>query len=257
MKLNFCIAGVQKCGTTALHSFLSEHPKVSFGTGKETHFFDNERINWAKPNYKLLQAHFKNEPEENMYGDATPVYTFWPNSMARLFNCNPDMKIIICLRDPVIRAFSHWKMSREQGHEKLDFSTAIRDGRDRLVNTPRTSRAWRKFSYVERGFYEAQLQEVFRWFSRNQVLVIQTKELKSEHAKTLDRVCDFLGLNRFVSYPASQDIRYRESTDPTQLGQSDRAYLTELYREDQLKTKQLLTSHRDDDQSDQKLRVSA
>ena len=39
-KLGFMIVGAQKCGTVALHRFLSRHPEIGMSSRKEVHLFD-------------------------------------------------------------------------------------------------------------------------------------------------------------------------------------------------------------------------
>ena len=51
-QISFLVAGVQKAGTTALHSYLQSHPGLFLPDTKELHFFNNENIDWAKPNYE-------------------------------------------------------------------------------------------------------------------------------------------------------------------------------------------------------------
>ena len=53
-RIDFIIAGVQKGGTTALHTFLSQHPQIFLPQRKELHFFDNERLKWSCPDYTSL-----------------------------------------------------------------------------------------------------------------------------------------------------------------------------------------------------------
>ncbi|MGP3699493.1 hypothetical protein [Rhodobacter sp. NSM] len=75
------------------------------------------------------------------------------------------MCLILPLRDPVERAHSHWRMEVARGNESLSFSEAIREGRARVARNGRV------FTYVERGFYGAQLERLETCFPREQVSV--------------------------------------------------------------------------------------
>jgi len=57
-RLDFVVAGAQKSGTTALHYFLSKHPDICMGDQQEIHFFDNDAMFVAEPNYDELHKHY-------------------------------------------------------------------------------------------------------------------------------------------------------------------------------------------------------
>src|ERR1700761_3269521 len=127
-RVSFLVAGVQKGGTTALFDYLGDEPGLSLAREKELHFFDDESQDWAAPNtaaYHAAFAPFDGRPR----GEATPIYVYWPNSLARIRAYNPAMKLIVVLRDPVQRAWSHWRMEFARGVETRPFAWCIRQGR--------------------------------------------------------------------------------------------------------------------------------
>ena len=128
-KLDFLIAGTQKGGTTALHNYLKQNPDVFLSEKKELHFFDNETIDWQNPPYEKYHDAFKTASSRQKIGEATPIYTFWPDALARISKYNKDIKLIICLRNPTERAYSHWRMETSRQEEDLPFNLAIRHGR--------------------------------------------------------------------------------------------------------------------------------
>src|SRR5438128_3640412 len=115
--VTFVIAGVQKGGTTALYEYLAEMGDVGLSRQKETHFFDDETLDWARPDYARYHAMF-DAPEGRPCGEATPIYSYWPNALERIAAYNPAMKLILLLRDPVARAWSHWRMEYARGAER-------------------------------------------------------------------------------------------------------------------------------------------
>ena len=107
-KLGFVIAGAQKAGTTTLDHLLRTHPQVLMASVKETHFFDDETLDWRRPDYAVLDAFYPATPGR-LRGEATPITLFWRPALDRLHRYDPDARIVLSLRDPVQRACSHWR----------------------------------------------------------------------------------------------------------------------------------------------------
>ena len=197
-KLDFMIVGAQKSGTTALSSFLSEHEGIVISNPKELHLFDTEGISESvdaiQARYELAFSH--QDLNEQLLCEATPIYMYLPRIISQLRGYNPRLKIIAILRNPVERAYSHYLMERERGNENLPFWLALLLEKWRLKNdsAPRSKdSAHRRWSYMDRGFYSRQLEEIFKSFPQNQVLVISNESLKGNHDQTLNQVFDFLG----------------------------------------------------------------
>lgn len=229
-KISFTIAGAQKCGTTALDAYLRRHPSLSMGREKESHFFDRESgVNWRSPDYDVLYQLYDHDAGR-LRGESTPVTLFWTPAQYRILAYNPDMKFIILLRDPAERAFSHWKMKRGLGQDPLLFSTAIREGRVRMLDEGAQSTAARWFSYVERGFYARQLKHLASLFGWQRLLVLRQDALSARPEAALAQVTDFLGV---APLPVAQEERRNVSPDAEdRIGDEDRAYLNALYRDD-------------------------
>jgi hypothetical protein len=101
----FLIAGVQKGGTTALFDYLRDHPQLNLAPEKEVHFFDDEAQDWSAPDYDAFHARFAPAGPGRISGEATPIYTYWPDSLERIRAYNPEMKLILLFRDPIARAW--------------------------------------------------------------------------------------------------------------------------------------------------------
>lgn len=230
--LDFLVAGVQKGGTTALWHFLRQHPQIQLPCKKELHFFDNEKIDWSNPPYDELADSAGPPQTAKLTGEATPIYTYWPPSAKRIHSYNPDIKLIVTLRDPVMRAFSHWRMERARGNETLPFSEAIRSGRSRVSESGLFGGCHRIFSYVERGFYAAQINRILDLFGKEQVLIVRHSDLKSCRDKVLDDICDFLGVGPFSSYPSDEVIFSHAGANADEVGEFDAAYLRSVYHDD-------------------------
>lgn len=226
-RVNFVVVGVQKGGTSALFHFLSQHPGIVVPRCKELHFFDDERRNWGRPAYADYHRHFDHRGD-GLRGEATPSYIWWPNALERLARYNPEVRIIAMFRDPVTRAHAHWRMNRQRGVEPLDFSAAIRAGLCRIAGGLEAEQALRRYSYLDRGFYAAQVDRLFALFSREQVLLLRQEDLELDHDGTLARVFAFLGLPNHP-VPAS---RVFEGKARVPLADAEAAFLSTVYEAD-------------------------
>ena len=120
-KPNFFCIGAQKCGTTSLFNLLVEHEDIFLPSVKEDHFFDvDERFNKGLDWY--LDQYFKDANNEKIVGSITPDYLFFNKCPKRIFNLlGKDIKLIIILRNPVDRAYSHYLMSKRRVMKNLIF----------------------------------------------------------------------------------------------------------------------------------------
>lgn len=230
-RVDFIIAGVQKGGTTALFDYLSDEPGFALPHVKEVHFFDDETQDWDRPDYAAYHAHWPAPVDGRPRGEATPIYVYWPNSLERIRAYNPAMKLIVLLRDPVQRAWSHWRMEYARGAETQPFAWCIREGRQRLFDAD----PWghhREYSYVERGFYGEQMERVFDLFPREQVLVLKAEDLRRAPGPVLARVRGFVGAPAGEA-PAPREVHVgREMAYPSALTEADVAFLRRLYAQD-------------------------
>ena len=243
-RVSFVIAGAQKGGTTALFDYLSEAPDLSMSREKEVHFFDDDTRDWGRPDYGPYHAHFA-DADGRPRGEATPIYLYWPGSLERICAYNPAMKLIVLLRDPVARAWSHWRMEYARGAETHPFAWCIRQGRQRLFEaeppgtTPWGAAPWgfhREFSYVERGFYGGQVEHALSHFPREQLLVLRSEDLRADPAATLASVRRFLGLKAGAApipravHVGRQDFDYGADLSAADVDLLNRVYARDLER---------------------------
>lgn len=226
-RVDFIIPGFQKAGTTALFDHLGDLPGVALSTTKEVHFFDDESIDWARPDYGAYEAQFASI-EGAVVGEATPIYLYWPNALQRIAAYNAAMRLIVMLRDPVERAWSQWRMETSRGVEREPFSWCIRQGRQRLF----ASEPWghhREFSYVERGFYAEQVARLFEHFPRDQVLFLKADDLRTDPNTVLASICAFLGA---PAPPPTTPRAIHVGQEMDGLQPADIAHLREIYARD-------------------------
>ena len=224
-RVGFLIAGVQKAGTTALFDYLTEVPGLELPSAKEAHFFDEEEnVDWAAPDYARYHGLFSDP--DRLWGEATPIYVYWPNALERIRAYNPAMKLILLFRDPVERAWSHWKMEYARGKETEPFAWCIRDGRARMAEGTPYPGFHRVFSYVERGFYGRQLARLLTLFPRDQLLLLSSDALSRDPTGTIESVYAFLGLRAPSREIAPRISRPAANIDyPATLSDSDVIFL--------------------------------
>jgi len=235
-KLDFIIAGAQKAGTSALADFLETHPKIKMPHKDELHttvqparhfFDDEERFAKSEIDYAPLQRGCVRKRKSILLGSCTPIYIYWKSAMERIWNYNSKIKLLILLRNPAERAFSHWNMQRDRHLESLDFLDAVQEEKNRARDAMPFQ--LRKFSYVDRGFYAAQIERVFRYFPREQVKVIKFEHFRREARKTLDAVCNFIGIEPLQNL---NNVETGSTPYLRKMTRSEREYLVELYKSD-------------------------
>lgn len=224
MKVDIIIAGTQKCGTTALFTFLSSHPKVIGSNKKEINYF-NFDSNYEKGE-SFYHSFFK--PKSALtrlrgyrYIESTPAYASAMNAeknAARIKSYNPKAKIIIMVRNPIMRAFSAWKMYQKralEGNKDWFVNRFIKMNQhyDHIVR--RTDEEYQNFynyliheSECERketpieapvllhGHYWRGITVFRKYFGAN-VLVVKNEDLLANTTGELQVVADFLGLSQF------------------------------------------------------------
>jgi len=230
--IDFFIAGVQKGGTTALDHYLRQHSRIQMASVKEAHHFDDEaRIDWSNPHHDGLHGLFDWSVPGVIRGESTPIYSYWPRSLERIAQYNPRAKLVVALRHPTFRAFSHWRMEAKRGYDTLSFEDAIADrGRQRVREAPEGSH--RVFSYIERGFYREQIRRIFELYPRSQVHFFRTDDLWNSTAETLGHIERFLQLEAQLGQRAKQD--YVVPIETLSLGQMSapvRCALDDIFRE--------------------------
>ena len=212
MLVDFFIAGAQKSGTTAVYRAMTNVNGLDMSAIKEPHFFDDDRRDWTRPSYVELHRHFEPVSKAAVRGEATPIYAYWPKSIERIRAYNPRANIVLILRHPVERAFSHWHHETRLQREKLDFAACVSpEGRSRVRESP--DGVHRIHSYVERGFYSRQIHRIRSHFPDSQILLITTDELWSNPTEVGRKLGDLLKVDVSLKLPRAQLLPNRPPMD--------------------------------------------
>jgi len=215
---DFLVVGAKRAGTTTLYRYLVEHPGVEPARMfKGTHYFDvryDQPFSWYRSCFRVRG------PRQRLTGEASPYYMFHPLAPERIAQRLPDVRLIVILRNPIDRAFSHWLYEVRNGNEPLSFEDAITaepariaGELERMVEQPGyESYAVRHHTYLSRSRYGEQLERLYSVISPERVLVLQTERMGEDPAAEMQRAWDFLGLT--VHRPTPLRLDAAPAADP-------------------------------------------
>ena len=209
---DYYIIGVAKCGTSSLYETLIQHPSVQPAVTKETHFFDryyDRGISWYKVCFpfkfqKFIAKFFLRK--NFITGEATPRYIEHPYTAEKILKITPNSKLIVILRNPIDRAYSHWNMNYQGGEkEDLPFEKAIEQERIRIEgeyekmkkNTNYYARQFYRYSYLDRSTYVKYVEKWMKFFPKNQILILKSEDFFSNPQQVFDRICHFLNISQY------------------------------------------------------------
>ena len=171
-----CI-GAQRCGTTSLRTYLNAHPQIS-SYGGETNFFTQhfrKGVTW----YESVLGNGE------IRGEKTPEYIVCPYVPKRIKATCPNVKLIVMLRNPVDRIQSHFRLATHLNNERKPFEKAYRGG----IGLRRPG--W--YSYLRRGHYAEQLEHWFKFFPREQFLIVHSERFFEDTDTVYQEILEFLG----------------------------------------------------------------
>jgi len=190
---NFLVIGAPRCGTTWIDENLRRHPDIYMPAKKELHFFDRH--------YGLgiehYEASFAGWNGEKAVGEATPdylhgLYASHGQDVAALIAKHlPGVKLIVSLRNPVDRAYSHFLNVKAKHEHNLDltFEEKLRKVRGGA-------------EIIREGFYAEHLSRYYALFPRESILVLLYDELVADPKAFLERIYRFLEVDPSFDSPA-------------------------------------------------------
>jgi len=233
-KIDFIIIGAQRCGTTSLFKNLISHYLITGPTHKEIHYFDinfSKGIDWYFKQFPSISKNF-DEKQKPIIGESSPYYIFHPLAAKRTSEVFPDVKLIVLLRNPVDRAYSHYNHAIRQGNETLSFEEAIKAepqrlmGQEKIIIDGGYSPIHRRLSYLSRGIYVDQLKVWRRFFTKDQFLILKSEDFYENHKSTLNQVFQFLNLPAFEI----KDFKKYQSFNYPDMKEETRKFLIDFFK---------------------------
>lgn len=225
-KANLFLVGAMKAGTTSLLEMMSAHPQIQVSPIKEPNYFVDDMpatlyapatkidLNdyFSKPQLDPMHiAHVKDlDQYQKLFAganaryrmDSSTAYLAAPESARTIHSYNAEARIIIILRDPLQRSYSHFNMAVGLGRESGDFEAAMRED---LLDFETGVLAWH--SYLGMSLYKEQVKRYTELFQH--VLILDFEAFVSDPKTTLDQVADFLELDSFPGHETSHKNKNR------------------------------------------------
>lgn len=210
MRVDFFIVGAPKAGTSSLYHYLNEHPQIEMSSQKETDYFSDAAIQkqgmyYGKNRIDTEEKYnrlFNTQKKDVIFGEGSVSYLFYPTVAQDIKAYNSMAKIIIMLRNPIDRAFSHYLMDYRLGLVSDSF-------KDIINKTSKHKNAHLFYQqYIKVGEYTTQLKRYFDVFDKESILLIDYEDFKSDVAGTVGLAYSFLK----VSTEFSADVNKKHNT---------------------------------------------
>ncbi len=229
---DFIIIGAAKCGTTSLFYYLKQHPDIKTSYVKEVKFFNKNNYYLGFKRYRsffpsLFFKYFYKYILKRKFitGEGSSDYLRHPIVAKRIYSLLPKVKLIILLRNPVDRAYSHYNMNVRFNLDKLSFEEAIekehellKGGIDRiLIDKHYKKFKFNRFFYLLRGIYLNQIKFWFRYFPKEQILILKSEDFFDHPPDILKKIFKFLEIPnwRLFKYNKWKKANYQKMDDKT------------------------------------------
>jgi lipopolysaccharide transport system ATP-binding protein len=218
--------GTMKSGSSWIWEQLRCHPDVRIPkdrgrTRKELHFFDV--FDYTSRRY--LKA-FGRISKKYSTGEYTPSYICFPHAPIIIKEWCPDVKLFTVFRNPVDRAFSHYKDHLQR--KKIPLGSSFRESFDNDY-PPRLPKY---VSIKAKGMYADQLEYWYQFFPKEQIKVMFYEDLVKEPIPFIQDLYKWLGINDTI-VPKHYDMRivktYNKIYKDMKIKEEDRLYVQEYY----------------------------
>jgi hypothetical protein len=217
MSPNFLIVGPPKCASTSLHFYFDQHPQIFVPAIKETNFFTRD----YEKGIPFYEKYFSNAGKAKAIGEATPAYCFLPFACDRIKFHYPDIKLILCIRNPIERAFSHWLMLWARGTERAGFREAVEINYKQLsfmdfagnkgaelwnerTQNINKGEKWPRI-YLQPGMYGDMIKRLQAQFGQKQLYYYFMDDLKKDFDSTLKKIFAFIEVDNSFQIPERRE----------------------------------------------------
>jgi hypothetical protein len=211
VKPTFMCIGVQKAGTTSLINYMNEHPNI-YMRKRESHFFDKPKEN----NQMDIEEYEKMfETDKTIVGEKTPSYCFLQYAIDRIYVYNPNIKLILILREPISRAYSQYNMEVQRHNKDNQFNkTNIMCEMKKELHVKLSDVKKNGNYFIIRGFYDEIIEYILSKFKKEQFLICISEEIRENKQKYYNEIFDFLGAERLDNIRTDMDTHIRKYTKP-------------------------------------------
>jgi hypothetical protein len=166
-QIKLLIIGAQKSGTTSLQKYIGQHPEICMNKNGDFPYFVSD-THYKIGFEKIYQQYFSCENHQMILAGKSVGIFYSPKALKRLYNYNPNIQIIILLRNPIYRAYSSYWYARRIGHENIkSFEIALKLNPNRFKNQLQKLDC----DYLNGGLYYKHLKEVYKIFHENQIKI--------------------------------------------------------------------------------------
>jgi hypothetical protein len=191
---NFLVIGAQKCATSWVYQCLKEHPEVYVPFVKEQHFFDHnyhKGLDW-------YERYFMGYNNEKSIGEVSPSYLTSEEAAERIHETlGAAVKLIVCLRNPIDRAFSQYRMHLRKGITEKLFT-----------------QLWREHpQYIPAGKYNEHLSKYLKIFPKENIFIAIYEDIEKDPVDFMKRIFSFLDVDPNIIPSSAKKIIPPESLE--------------------------------------------
>ena len=217
--------GSPRTGLSSIYHALTQHPSLQvICSGDDGYFADDSRFANGTPPAHLYNQQYKQFSENIIRGEISSGYLMHPFAISRMQRYNPGIKLIIILRNPAMRTYSHWHKAIKAGIEERSFAQVVEDARESYVSSDHTM----LLNYIGNSLYSSHISHVQQYFDTHQILYLLSDELKEDTHVALYRICQFIGVHYMEVDTTAQNIgSYPQHIQPKEYND-----LSAVHRED-------------------------
>ncbi len=190
------IVGAQKSGTSSLFRYLAQHPDIHTHAQPEMTFFLQAReytrgYEWAFAKY-FAGEQDRGEFEDKQLVAKNVMVMHSPEVMQRIYEPNPDIHLVILLREPVARAYSAYWWARRKGWENIKTYEDALAAEEARLNEDLFK--WRQCAYQYNSIYYPHVKNLITQFGSSRVHCILTDDLKENAQAVCQQLFEHIGV---------------------------------------------------------------
>lgn len=227
---DFMVIGAMKAGTSTLYKCICQHPKIQRAKVKELHFFETDK--YKTLGLKWYESQFQKLKSDEITGEGTVGYIYYPMVPKLVKKHYPKTKLILILRNPANRAYSHYQHRVRNMQEKRKFEEIVMPI---LTGDSSINLSWSKQksaslstgeNILRRGVYIKQVENWLKYFDRSQLHIVIFEDFIKNPQKCMKGIYKFLGVNYFDGFNSASHNTYSYS----KIKPVTRKFLVDFYK---------------------------